>query len=702
MIIKHLRFLLLISILTVSLTLLSQPGTLDVSFGSGGKVATNFGPNDYGQVNSIAIQPDKKIIAAGYDYSSVTSRYYIKVVRYDTNGVIDNSFGTAGQATFAVGGGNDDEAYAVTVQSDGKIVVAGFSLRSVDYDITLLRLKTNGTLDSSFGTNGVVLKDLGSDDYANNVAIQPDGKIVICGSTSNGTDQEFAVVRFNSNGTIDSGFGTGGTKVVAMMTNSEDIPTTLKIQGDGKILIGGFSVSTTTFITRGSLLRLNTDGSIDTNFGSSGKVMVSLNPGGDVIFSLAIQSDGKIIAAGQSEKGNSQVLLMRYKTDGVIDSTFGTNGIVNSTFNPSNPTQSSCVALQADGKILVGGAVDSTDSDFALFRFNSNGGTDTTFGTKGKVATDFNSGYDYASSIIIQPNGRIVLGGTTDEDFALARYLSDGAATLDAGITGMAVPANSCGAHGNNQTVSVTVTNNGSSAIASGAVTVTLAVTGANSGSFNATNSPAIGSGSNTTLSFNAVNLSNIGTNLFSATLTFTGDGNASNNTQSARDTSFPARPTVSFTSTNTGKTYNFTSSVTAKSPFVYVWDFGDGSATSGLPNPSHTYASSNTYTVRLTVVDACGQDSAKQVITILGVKDPVKTYAFTVYPNPANNEIRVKSSINENGNIFVSDALGRMVYAGAFIAGDEVRIDTSSLPNGIYVIRLNGISQTICIRHNN
>ncbi len=687
--ISTLLFLLILS----GKSIFAQAGTLDQSFGNGGKVITKLSATDFGEISSIALQQDGKIVATGYSFNAVTSKYYLKTLRYKTSGVLDSSFGNNGIVTTAISL-VDEDATSIVVQANGKILVTGYAMLA-SYDFVIIRYKPNGNLDSSFGLNGIVIKDLGDDEYANTMALQADGKILIAGSASNGNNQDFTVLRYDTNGTIDNTFGSSGKVMIPMATGTEDIPISMLVQPDGKIVLGGFSFNTTTFINKISIARISATGVLDNTFGSSGKILSSLNAAGDMVFSIALQSDGKILATGSSDRTTSDILLLRYTASGLPDNTFGTSGVVYTGFG-NKADQGISVAVQANGKIWVSGTTDSNATDFALLRYNANGTLDNGFGNGGKVVTNI-SGDDNLNTMRVQADGKIILGGGNGTDLIMARYNGD-PAMIDGGLSNLNVPSNKCGAIGSAQTVTIMITNNGNNIINSGAAAVSLQITGANTGTYNLTNPSSINSGGNLILSFNSVNLPAIGNNIFTATLMLAADTITANNTITGYDTSFNLKPVVSFTKTNIANTYNFMSGVTGRNPITYQWDFGDASPQSILPNPSHHYSFVGNYAVKLIATDACGKDSSIQTINITtGINKRNSIPAFTVFPNPANNEIRVSHAAD--AIIRVTDIAGKIIFELSS-PSEETLINTSQWAEGIYILELGNNAIKIFVRH--
>lgn len=379
-------------------------GGRDVCFGTNGQVITSVGSLQ-DLPRAMTIQPDGKIVAAGQSVQSATG-IDLALIRYQTDGTLDPSFGTGGIVTTAVGGGTSgDFTQAIVRQPDGKLVVAGSSTNvtgTTGTDMLLARYNTNGTLDTSFGTGGTVLLAAGpsnNNDFAFGLDIQSDGKLVIAGYTGkapNNTEQDIVVARFLTTGVLDSTFGTGGIVTTAIGTGTaSDRAQDIQVQPDGKLVVLG------TVVTGGStgndtvVLRYNTNGTLDSSFGSGGKVVTAVGPdnGGasaDIANALVLLPDGKIVAAGGSNN--------------------------------------------------LGG---STGQDISLVKYNANGSLDTSFGTGGKVFTPMVDGavLDVANAIQVQADGKLVVSGTsqntgaaTGQDFAVVRYNSNG--SLDTTFAG--------------------------------------------------------------------------------------------------------------------------------------------------------------------------------------------------------------------------------------------------------------------------
>lgn len=400
------------------------PGDLDTTFSGDGIVTLDFnGGTDVGR--SVVVQPDGKIVVAGYATNG--SNIDFALTRYNPDGTLDTSFGGgSGKVTTPIGSGNDS-GYSMVLQPDGKIVVAGLAFNGSNTDFALTRYNADGTLDTSFGGgSGKVTTPIGSgNDAGFSVVVQSDGKIIVAGRASNGSNDDFALTRYNSNGTLDTSFGTGG-KVITPIGSGDENGQSVIIQADGKVLVAGTSFNGTD--TDFALTRYNSNGTLDTSFGGGdGIVTTPVGGGYDYGYSVVTQPDGKIIVAGFAAfSGTSyDFALTRYNVDGTLDTSFGSGGIVTTPVGIINDFAHS-VVIQPDGKIVVAGdGYSGSSEDLILIRYTSNGALDTSFGGgTGKVMTPVN-GNDEGYDVVLQADGKIVVVGQANGDFAIVRYQGD-------------------------------------------------------------------------------------------------------------------------------------------------------------------------------------------------------------------------------------------------------------------------------------
>jgi len=395
----------------------SKPdGTLDSSFGQNGIVISPTG-NGWNIIRAIAIQPDGKILAGGYAFTVANSNNSdFALARFNADGSVDTSFGVNGKVITPIRAFSD-EIYALEVLRDGKIIAAGLSNRGASgqydpWDIALARYNPNGSLDTSFGTNGITIAGTGNLwTSAKAIAIQKNGKIVTAGNGS--------VSRFNSNGTLDASFGNSG---IVLLNNS--LANSVVIQGWDKIVVAGRGGAT---FDDFALSRFNSNGSPDLSFGNNGRVLTSFG-GNSEVYSLAVQIDGKIIAAGGTSTTNTDYdfALARYNFNGSPDNTFGNGGKVVTVFGNKRDIASS-VSVQWNGKIIVAGSsvYNGSSSAFALAEYNRSGSLNYRFGNGGKVITIIGLGSE-ATAVALKRNGKIVVGGysflSPNNNFTLAQY----------------------------------------------------------------------------------------------------------------------------------------------------------------------------------------------------------------------------------------------------------------------------------------
>lgn len=403
-------------------------GDLDLSFNGTGKATLGIGPDaDYAY--AVAIQADGKIIVAGSSNDAGNANFAL--VRSLPDGTPDAAFGTDGKVTTDFNGG-PDTAVSVAIQSDGKIVVAGSAT-----GFGVARYHSDGTLDPTFNSTGKVTTSFpGNSANAAKVLVQGDGKIVAAGYVHNGTDNDFALVRYNSDGTLDTSFNATGRVLTDLGDN--DVIQSMALQSNGKIVVAGFT--STGGSPHSALARFNSDGTLDTTFNTSGIVIATLLSPLDVLSSVAIQPDGKIVAAGYSITNglDFDILVVRYHGDvatgtpGTPDLSFASVGHL-FIASASGDDVTNGLSLTSEGKILIGGrTIEESKQVITVFRRNADGSPDTSFHGNGKTTADFESDELHDGGwLAMQEDGKAVVVGTVTTngyDFALARFLGDGPA----------------------------------------------------------------------------------------------------------------------------------------------------------------------------------------------------------------------------------------------------------------------------------
>jgi uncharacterized delta-60 repeat protein len=695
---------------------LNSNGTLDSTFTVGA------GVND--EVFTLIIQNDGKIILGGL-FTTCNAVAAIRIVRLNADGTIDNSF--------IDGGGADDGVCAIALQSDGKIIVAGwFSIYNGTAVKRLARLNTNGILDNTFTIIGT-----GANDFVHTTALQNDGKIIIGGQfvAYNGTTVP-RLARLNSDGTLDTTFNVG------MGANNTVFATA--IQPDGKIIIGGdFTTYNGAAVSR--VARLNNDGTLDTTF--------TIGTGANLnVQTISVQADGKIVIGGffTTYNGTTRNRIARLNADGTLDNSYFTGSGVSSTVYTS--------IIQSDGKIIIGGAFSPR-----IARFDTNGYLDPTFtvglgpnvtvytsalqndgkiiiggvftsyngtsikciarlDTNGTLDNTFNPGTGANSSIFttaIQPNGKIIIGGAFStyngvNRNRIARLNTDG--TLDSTF--------SMGNGANNSVKAVTMQSDGKIVIG---------------GNFTAYN--GIGRNFITRIFGDATCITQIYNNPQTICLggsyvinghnyNTSGVYNDTLQTISGCDSVIVTQLTVTSVALSVSNTIvqdtlpltwniipNYSSNVTSAK-----WSWGDGSSTVGL-YPSHTYAGAGNYSICVTVYATSCNDSATvcnnyniyktdnsntviQVNVVPSVSTNIKestnnSYQFSVFPNPATNTLTI-ANISQRTTIRLYDTLGKLVLEKQ--TEEYLTVDVSNLPQGVYTLLIedgkNRVYKKIAIKH--
>lgn len=356
-----------------ALTRYQADGSIDKSFGNEGKIVTRIGP-DSDVIYDLAIQPDGKIIAAGVSFQGKDQRRFC-LVRYKPDGGLDAAFDGDGIVTFNVGTTLRDTAYSVALQPDGRIIAAGSASNIFDAknltvgqnDFGLARLNPDGSPDTEFGENGRVSTHFGLGvDIGYDVALQTDGKIVVSGSTTNGSNNDFALARYNQDGTPDETFGVKG-RVTTDFFGEDDTAFSMTLQPDGRILLTGYSLKNTQ--ADFSAARYLTDGSLDNSFNGNGKITIDLENGYDVAFGIKVQPDGRIVIGGQSNvKQSPKFAVARIFADGQIDRTLYQTGTTSIAVKERN--EAWALALHPDNyALLAGNSGNGKSFDFALARF---------------------------------------------------------------------------------------------------------------------------------------------------------------------------------------------------------------------------------------------------------------------------------------------------------------------------------------------
>jgi uncharacterized delta-60 repeat protein len=382
------------------------------------------------QGRAMALQADGKILVAGSSYNG--SGYDFSLIRLNANGSLDTSFDGDGKAMIPVGTGND-LAYAIALQVDGKILVAGSSIIVSNnvYNCGLIRLNPDGSLDTSFDGDGKAIIPVGTlGNSVQAITLQADGKILVTGTVRNGSSSstnDFSLIRLNADGSLDTSFDVDGKAIIPVGT-SVDNSKAMTLQADGKILVTGSSYNGSGYDF--SLIRLNANGSLDTSFDGDGKAIIPVGQGNSEGNAVTVQADGNILVAGISGLSNTDFSLIRLNANGSLDASFDGDGKAIIPVGTGSDAAYG-ITLQADGKILVTGTSrNGSNDDFSLIRLNANGSLDASFDGDGKAIIPVGTGSDAAYAITLQADGKILVAGESvnggNTDFSLIRLNGDG------------------------------------------------------------------------------------------------------------------------------------------------------------------------------------------------------------------------------------------------------------------------------------
>jgi uncharacterized delta-60 repeat protein len=640
-------------LLLVSQPLLAQPGSLDDNFGTGGIALTNIGPgnsNDFAY--SIAQQPDGKLLVGGFAVAANVGSF--AVVRYLPDGNTDDSFGNEGIATVGFTGGFA-QANEVLLQPDGKIVLVGSVSGTNGSDFALARLLPDGSLDTGFGTSGKVVVDVvGGFEIANSALLQLDGKIVAVGTVFN-TGADMVLCRLNPDGSLDNGFGLGG-KVITNIAE-EDQAMDVALQPDGKIVVTGFA--SIAAIGDFALVRYMPNGLLDTGFGPAGTGIVKLDLQGfdysDLARGVAVLPDGSILAAGLANYYNlgqiADIGVVKLDANGMLDASFGTQGV--EVADVGNSTDIYDLEVLSSGHFFVAGKTDAEGNQnrWLLAKFQPDGTLDDGFGNGGIVTTALPGAQEVALGMAVQLDGKIVLAGKTGEtsgaDFAVARYLDLTALTATASVQNV-----SCFGESDGSIILVAV---------GGTPPYQYSLDGVNYQSNNV--------------------FDNLPAGAFSIYVQDM-DGNIINFSATILE---PALPLIDVTYENNQLTI-----IIADNTGNYQYSIDGGV----------TYQSSNVFdnisniTLHLVVIDEAGCEVVNNILIINATQETTenKVRKLTVWPNPSDGRFSFETNLaDQDAEIRVMDALGKTVFTGRTKLGNTgvQTLDLNGLASGCYLLKV-------------
>jgi len=481
----------------------SQSGDLDTSFGVNGKVVTGFGPND-SRATSIVVQPDGKMLAGG-SCQTFDGSIHFALARYNPNGTLDTTFGANGKAVPRVfempnNGHVENNILSIVLLDSGKFLVVGnYGINNVPSGIVIARFNTDGTIDTTFGTAGIVFKESGSvkeglkmlpdgkfiiisGDYVNyggnnmpsaaferytqegvldttfgtdgkvvtsfgngytgltSMSLLPDGKFVATGSFSP-TGQNTVVMiaaKYNADGSLDTTFDTDGKVTTTFGTGTNSYGVFVSANSDGKITVAGTVFTSNNTLINFGLVQYNANGSLDTGFDGDGKALSLIDDGFYAIKSISKDASGKYLVNFNDGNPFNYSVIRKYNADISLDASFGINGQFN-TLN-SGYGMAEYITATSDSKIIM-----LRSFTFGLIKYNTNGTLDTTFDTDGIVITEFEYSTDELKKIIVLPNDKIIAIGTSRyrqpnnayfSNIVLSKYNSDGSLDTSFGNLG--------------------------------------------------------------------------------------------------------------------------------------------------------------------------------------------------------------------------------------------------------------------------
>jgi uncharacterized delta-60 repeat protein len=388
-------------------------GSLDLSFGGTGFFTTAITEYENGG-RAVVIQQDGKIVVGGFAGNGTNTDF--AVVRYNPDGSLDDSFGSDGMVTTDISG--NDYAFTITLLSAGRILAGGYATPGANQDFALACYNSDGTLYSSFGTGGIVTNPMGNaNDQIWSLAVQSDGKIMAGGVASSGFNLNLALARYTATGALDNTYASGG-KIISSFGYATNQVCTILIQSGNKTVVTGYGFTPPPSGVHCAMARYTEAGVLDASFGNNGIATAQYNSPYTFSYGLAatLGPDESIYQVGTGGQGGNWLNfgIMKFTPSGVLDNTFGVGGKVITAFADAVGAEAESVAVQEDDKIVVAGELNTgTESgqDFALVRYNTNGSLDDTFGDNGIVTTPVGDFADYGFSTAIQDNGAIVLAG---------------------------------------------------------------------------------------------------------------------------------------------------------------------------------------------------------------------------------------------------------------------------------------------------
>ncbi len=448
----------------IALARYTVEGILDSTFDGDGLLTVNFTSNEWDGARDMAIKDDGRIVVVCQVGSGRASD--VAITQFNIDGSFDTTFNGIGWLVTQFTDDSDimDRAEAIDVQTDGKILVAGYAFAGLfgKSQTALARFNSDGTLDGTFGVGGKQIADFSTTGaytdgsaYGNSLALLPDGKMVVAGHAPTSRNYDFAVMRFDNDGNLDTSFADNGKLKTNFFVNSipsRDQANDLAMQSDGKIIVVGNTeqeLSGTDLVVK----RYHEDGSVDITFAEDGTAVLDIDSYEQIADGVVIQDDDKIVVVGGAGYGDWHYngslsgggplgfLVVRYRSDGSLDTAFGEEGKTVTPFEGSETARAYDATIDSDGKILVVGSAyqgTSYEADFAMARYESDGTLDASFGEAGKVITPNGGFYARWNAVATQPaDNKIVAVGEAIGQAVVARFNTDGSFDASFGVGGV-------------------------------------------------------------------------------------------------------------------------------------------------------------------------------------------------------------------------------------------------------------------------
>lgn len=419
----------------------AQSGQLDNSFGIDGIAVSSFDATQDSEAKTMAIQADGKILIAGD--TSLGSVTKMSVTRMNTDGSVDTSFATNGFLNFST---STSKSFIndIAVQSDGKIVLAGYEWNGISGNFALVRLNQNGSFDTTFGTNGIAILDSGMDEIGKSLHLLEDGKILIAGDISD----QFGMTRVLSDGSIDTDFGTNGWARTSFSPWAFCYD--VNVADNGDILLTGMTTQGSDW--KYAIAHYNADGTPKTGFGTDGRLTISVGNGNDFGIRSFQTTDGQLLVAGHSYVGSTplkyEVVVTRRNADGSLDTSYGTNGYARIKWlNNHENYLNDAYFDENENLFLCGRATDGDQDYYTLAKLNADGSLDTNFNGNGKVHGNTDLTLDEATAVQMQMDGKILIAGNTFDfenniEIFAARFLNEMMAVQDFNTSNLKVYPN--------------------------------------------------------------------------------------------------------------------------------------------------------------------------------------------------------------------------------------------------------------------